>query len=195
MGRPFVLSDWQEWDIVRPLFGWKSLDGKRRFRDAFVAVARKNGKSSLIAAIAAYLFLADREYAAQVYAAATKEEQAKICFDMARKMIELSPELHKEIKVFKRVIVNEKTSSRFAPLGGDSKTLDGFSVHAAIIDEYHAHKTSEVYDVLDDARGARRQPLLATITTAGFNVSSPCKKEWDIVTRILDGTLINENYI
>lgn len=193
-GKPFLLSDWQEWDIVRPIFGWKCLDGTRRFRDAFISVARKNGKSSLIAAMGAYMFLADREFGAQVYAAATKEEQARIVFEMARKMIEFSPELRQQIKSFKKTFVCDKTASRFMPLGRDSKTMDGFSVHCGIIDEYHAHKTSEMYDVLDDGRGARRQSLLLNITTAGFNVSSPCKKEWDLVVKILDGLLENHRY-
>lgn len=193
-GRPFTLSDWQEWDIVRPIFGWKKLDGRRRFRDAFISVARKNGKSSLVAAMSAYMLLADGEFGAQVYSAATKEEQARIVFDMARKMIEFSPELRAEIKSFKKTFVVDKTGSRYMPLGRDSKTMDGFSVHCAVVDEYHAHKTSEMYDVIDDGRGARRQPLLLTITTAGFNVSSPCKKEWDIAFRILNKQLTNESY-
>jgi phage terminase large subunit-like protein len=193
-GRPFILTDWQEWDIVRPLFGWKRKDGLRRYRDAFISVARKNGKSSLVAAIGAYMLLADKEFGAQVYATATKEEQARIVWEMARKMIEFSPELRNEIKSFKRTFVCDKTGSRFMPLGRDSKTMDGFSVHCGIVDEYHAHKTSEMYDVIDDGRGARRQPLLLTITTAGFNVSSPCKKEWDIAVRLLEGHLTNDSY-
>lgn len=193
-GRPFELSDWQEWDIVRPLFGWKRLDGTRRYRDAFMAVARKNGKSALVAAISAYMLMADGEFGAQVYAAATKEAQARIVWDMARKMVEFSPELRPHIKAFKNTFVVDRTGSRYQPLGRDSKTMDGFSVHCGVIDEYHAHKTSEMYDVIDDGRGARRQPLLLTITTAGFNVSSPCKKEWDIGIRILEKQLTNENY-
>ena len=195
-GKPFELADWQEHDIVRPLFGWVHKDTKkRRFRDAFISVARKNGKSSLIAAIGAYCFLADDEYGAQVYATATKEEQARIVWDMARKMLEMSPELRSYIKSFKRTFVCDQLGARFMPLGRDSKTMDGFSVHCGIIDEYHAHKTSEMYDVIDDARGARRQPLLLTITTAGFNVASPCKKEWDMALKIVDGTLVNETYL
>lgn len=194
-GQPFILSDWQEWDIVRPLFGWKCRgSGFRRFRDAFISVARKNGKSALIAAIALYMFMADGEYGAQVYSAATKEEQARIVFDMARKMVEFSPDLEDEIKTFKKSFVNERFDSRFVPLGRDSKTLDGFSPHCGIIDEYHEHKTSAIYDVIDDGRGARRQPLLLTITTAGFNVGSPCKKQWDMSTRILDQALSNETF-
>lgn len=193
-GRQFELSDWQEFDIVRPLFGWKCLDGTRRFRDAFIAVARKNGKSSLVAAIAAYMLMADGEFGAQVYAAATKEEQARIVWDMARRMISYSPELQKHIVAFKRTFAVDRTASRFMPLGRDSKTMDGFSVHCGIIDEYHAHKTSEMYDVIDDGRGARRQPLLLTITTAGFNIASPCRKEWDLAEKILSGTLVNDRY-
>lgn len=194
-GRPFVLSDWQEWDIVRPLFGWKRRDnGYRRFRDAFISVARKNGKSALIAAIAAYMLLADGEYGAQVYSAATKEEQARIVFDMARKMIELSPELRGEITTFKKSVVNDVLGSRFMALGRDSKSLDGLSVHCGVIDEYHAHKASDIYDVLDDGRGARRQPLILTITTAGFNIAGPCKKEWDNCVDMLEGHRANEHY-
>lgn len=194
-GQPFVLEDWQEFDIVRPLFGWKrKADGLRRYRTAYIEVPRRNGKSALIGAIACYCLIADKEYGAQVYCAATREQQARIVWNYAKKMLELSPELRDEVQLFKSAICSKELYSRFLPLGRDSKTQDGFSVHCGIIDEYHAHKTSDMYDVLSSGRGSRRQPLLVVITTAGEGVSGPCKRESDYVKSLLEGTIENDTY-
>lgn len=193
-GQPFALSDWQEWDIIRPLFGWKCLDGSRRFRKAYKEIARGNGKSMLEAGIAAYMFLADREYGAQVYTAATKEEQAQIVWGMARRMLELSPTLRGEFQAFKKSLYNDYLGSTFKPLGRDSKTQDGFRVHCGVIDEYHAHDTESMLEVLASGSVKCRQPLISIITTAGFNVSGPCKKESDYAKRLLEGAVENERY-
>lgn len=194
-GQPFVLADWQEWDIIRPLFGWKCLaDGTRRFRKAYKEIARGNGKSMLEAGIAAYMFLADKEYGAQVYTAATKEEQAQIVWGMARRAMELSPTLRSEFQSFKKSLYNEYLGSTFRPLGRDSKTQDGFRVHCGIIDEYHAHDTEGMLEVLASGSVKCRQPLISIITTAGFNVSGPCKKESDYAKRLLEGAVENERY-
>ncbi len=184
-GKPFILSDWQEYDIVRPLFGWKrKSNGFRRFRSAYVEVARKNGKSQLAAAIALYLMFGDKEAGAQIYAAATKEEQARIVWEMAGKMLQTSP-FESHIEAFKSSYYNPALGSVFKPLGRDSKTQDGFSVHGAIIDEYHAHKTSALLDVLSSGRGARRQPLILVITTAGHENGGPCKAESNRMKKLL----------
>jgi phage terminase large subunit-like protein len=194
-GKRFILADWQEFDIIRPLFGWRRVGTKiRRFRSAYIEVARKNGKSPLAAGISAFCFLADHEFGGFSVAAATKEEQARIVWNYARKMIEASPELRKHIKTFKRSLFCSRLGSSFVPLGGDSKTQDGPSIHSGVIDEYHAHKTPDMYNVVASGRGARRQPLLVAITTAGSGQHSPCHKEHDLAVRIIEGVLANEEY-
>lgn len=189
-GQKWKLSDWQEWDIIRPLFGWKRRDNnKRRFRLSYIEIARKNAKSTLAAGISLYLLLADKESRGQVYAAATKESQASIVWGIARDMLNATPEFKGYIKQFKKSIFVERSGSIFQPLGRDSDTQDGFSVHGAVVDEYHAHKTAEMLNVLKSGRGARRQPLIVIITTAGSNTSSPCKAESDRAKRVLEGQL------
>lgn len=194
-GKRFELVDWQEWDIIRPLYGWRHREtGYRRFRTAYIEIPRRNSKSTMAAGIAAKGLIADAEARGQVYAAATKEEQALIVWETAKDMILTSPELRKFIEPFKRSLFCPRLGSRFKPLGRDSRTQDGLSVHLGVIDEYHAHKTTEMLDVLSSGRGSRRQPLLVIITTAGFGTHSPCKKESDIAKRIINGAVKNEQY-
>lgn len=194
-GQRFELADWQEWDIVRPLYGWRHIDtGYRRFRTAYIEIPRRNSKSTMAAGFASYGFIADQEHRGQIYSAATKEEQAVIVWEMARDMMLASPELRDYITPFKRSLFCQRLGSRFKPLGRDSRTQDGLSVHVGVVDEYHAHKTSEMFDVLSSGRGSRRQPLLIIITTAGFGTHSPCKKESDLVKRIVNDMVQNDQY-
>lgn len=109
-------------------------------------------------------------------------------------MIAQCPDMREHTKSFKSAIVFQPLGSKFLPLGSDSDKQDGFSVHAAIVDEYHAHKTSEMFDVLSSGRGSRRQPLLFVITTAGFGSSTPCRKESDYAKKVLEGIIENEEY-
>jgi phage terminase large subunit-like protein len=194
-GRPFLLTDWQEWDVVRVLLGWKRRsDDSRRFRRALMMIARKNGKSSLLAAIALYMLCADDEAGAQVFCAATKEEQAKIVWRDATKFIKRSAKLRRRLRCLSRSIVYDDLDAEMKFLGKDSDTQDGLDVHCGIIDEYHAHKDSSMLGVLDTGTGARDQPLIAAISTAGFDANSPCKREQDVAERILDGLEENDEY-
>lgn len=193
-GKPFELSDWQELDIIRPLFGWKRLsDGTRRYRKAYIEIARGNGKSMLAAGIGNLLFMADHEHGAQVYSAATKEDQAKIVWGAAKKCMEASPTLREEFQGFKSSLFCPELGSVFRPLGRDSKAHDGFRVHGGIVDEYHAHDTEEILEVLSSGTVKCKQPLIVIITTAGLNTSGPCKKESDFGKRILDGVVTKED--
>jgi phage terminase large subunit-like protein len=194
-GKHFELADWQEWDIIRPLLGWRHKEtGFRRYRTAYIEIPRRNSKSTMAAGLAAYGFLADQEHRGQIFSAATKEEQALIVWEMARDMIMASPELREYIEVFKRSLFCPRLGSKFKPLGRDSHTQDGLSVHMGVIDEYHAHKNSDMLDVLSSGRGSRRQPILIIITTAGFGTHCPCKKESDLVKRIINGMAQNDQY-
>jgi phage terminase large subunit-like protein len=185
-GESFTLEPWQQF-IVYSLFGWKQADGTRRFRFAHVEVARKNGKTTLWAGVGLYLFFADGEPGAEVYCAATKKDQAKILFSEAERMRSASPGLKKRIASFRNNMNIPGTASKFEPLGADEDTLDGLNPHGALVDELHAHKTRGLWDVLETAMGARRQPLMAAITTAGSDRESICWKQHEYGEKILTG--------
>ena len=182
-GRRLVLEPWQRF-VVACLFGWKRADGRRRFRVVYLQMARKNGKTLLLAAIGILLLVADAEPGAEVYCAATKREQAKRLFDDAAAMVRRSPELSRfcEVHGGRR---NSKTDNIFVerlgafmePLSADYNTMDGLNVHAGLVDELHAHRDGGVWDALETGTGARRQPVMAAITTPGAGESGPC---WDL---------------
>jgi len=163
------LLPWQHF-VLGSLFGWVDRkDCNRRYRTAYVQVARKNGKSTLAAAIALYCLAADREAGAEVYTAATCRDQARIVFDAALAMIRRSPAMAKALRLEaqRHRIIHHPSLSKLMPLSSDSRTLEGLDIHCAIVDEIHAHRTREVWDVLMSGTGARKQPLIFGITTAG----------------------------
>jgi hypothetical protein len=180
--------------VVGSLFGWHRSDGLRRFRTAYCAVPRKNGKSTLSAGIALYLLVADGEQGAEVYSAATTRDQARIVFDEAKRMVRSSPALGRRVQVLINNLNVEASASRFMPLSSDASSMDGLNVHGAIIDELHAHKTRHVVDVLETATGARRQPLLFEITTAGYDRHSICFEHHDYAIKLLEGTLQDDSW-
>jgi phage terminase large subunit-like protein len=192
-GQAFVLEPWQQF-IVWVIFGWKRTDGLRRFRTTYVEVARKNGKSTLLAGIGLYLFFADGEPGAEVYCAATKKDQARIVFAEAVRMRDKSPALVKRIAKFRDNLNVIATSSKFEPLGSDEDTLDGLNIHAALVDELHAHKTRLLWDVLDTATSARRQPLMFAITTAGFDKQTICGKQHEYAEKVLEGIVEDDTF-
>ena len=190
-GAPVVLEPWQQFALWS-IFGWKREDGTRRFRTSYLEVARKNGKSTLAAGVGLYLVTADGEPGAEVYTAATKVEQARIIHLESIRMVRQSPLLSAELRVLKNNIHSELTFSKYEPVGSNSETLDGLNVHAALIDELHAHPDGELYHVLETGTGSRDQPLMFVITTAGHNSNSFCKEQHDYTERILDGTLADD---
>jgi len=190
---PFVLSPYQAFSIYN-VFGWKSTEtGLRRIRKVYEKEARKNGKSAKIAGIGLLCQGFDKEEGAEVYVAATKELQAKILWEQATQFVFKSLPLRylgfantqREVR-FKYCKDRTAVTSYFRFLGADSKTLDGLNPSVGIIDEYHAHKDDSVLEVIESAMGAREQPLVWIITTAGFNVASPCKLYEDTCKEILD---------
>ncbi len=166
-GQLILLEDWQQ-RILGIVFGWKRADGTRRFRIAYIEIARKNSKSTMGAGVGLYLTAADDEPGAEVYSSATKKDQAKIVHDSAVAMVQASPELKREVRTFRNNLHVPQLGSKFEPLGADSSTMDGLSPHGNIIDELHAHRNRDLWDVMDTAMGARRQPLTWAITTAGL---------------------------
>jgi len=187
-GQAFVLEPWQQF-IIGCLFGWKRADGSRRFQTAFCELPRKQGKSTMAAGVGLLLFVADNEPGAEVYTASTKRDQSRIVHGEAIRMVKKSPALARRVRTFKDNLSIEQTASKYEPLGADADTMDGLNVHGAIIDELHAHRTREVVDVLETATGARRQPLLFEITTAGFDQESICREHHDYSVQILEGVI------
>jgi len=188
-GTKIVLERWQK-QLLVTLFGWKRADGTRRYRIAYIEIARKNAKSTLAAAIGLYLTLGDQEPGAEVYASATKKDQAKIVHGAAEAMVKQSPELKQYLRTFRHNISCEKLGSKFEPLGADSDTLDGLNPSGNIVDETHAHKDRGLWDVLQTAQGARRQPMTLAITTAG--VYDPTSIGWelhDAAVKVLEGVV------
>lgn len=171
-GHLLALQPWQQF-LIFNLFAWKRADGSRRFRKAYIEVARKNGKSTLAAGIGLCGLFVDKEPRAEIYSAATTKDQAKIVFEEAKEMVK-SCSLKNRINIFRNSLSYDATGSYFKPLSSDYDTLDGLNPHISIIDEYHAHPTSGVLDVLDSASGSRFNPLMFIITTAGFYRNYPC---------------------
>ncbi len=191
-GQCIDLEPWQMF-ILWCVFGWKRKDGTRRFKVAYNEVARKNGKSTFAAGIGLYGLVADGEEGAEVYSAATKMDQAKIIHQEAIRMVRRSVSLKKRCGVHVNNIHIDSTSSKFEPLGADAKTLDGLNPHMATIDELHAHPDSAVWDVIRSAIGARTQPLMFAITTAGFNTQCFCKQQRDYAANVLNGTVDDDS--
>lgn len=190
------LEDWQIFEVVQ-LFGWKHREtGLRRFRRAYEEVARKNAKSTKAAAILLYMLVADGEPGAHVYSAATTGDQAREVFDVARNMALRLPEFQRRfgVDVGKHDIVVADTASSCRPLNAEGSTLDGLNIHCAVVDELHAHKTRAVYDVLDSATGARSQPLILMITTAGSDRSGICYEQRDYTIKVLDRVIEDESW-
>jgi len=188
-GEKIRLEDWQIF-ILTTVFGWVDESGNRRFRRAYTEVPRGNGKSALSSPIGLYMLGFDGEAGAEVYSAATTRDQARIVFRdaqaMARKMPEKSRKRH-GIEITAQAITQMKTASSFKALSADGHTLDGLNIHLAIVDELHAHKQRDVYDVLETGIGKRPQSLLWMITTAGTNKHGICYEVRDYALKVLNG--------
>ena len=164
---PFILELWQK-AIIAATFGIVDFEtGKRKYREMLLVVARKNGKSTLAAAIGLYMLMKSGEYGAEIYSAATKRDQAAIIWDAAVKMIKKSPALYKRNRCLVNKIVYDRLNGVFKPLSSESNTLDGLNVYVSLIDELHAIQDKNLYDVIIDGMIARDEPLSVITTTAG----------------------------
>lgn len=184
--RRITLEPWQLF-FHACVYGWKrKKDGLRRFRRAALFVPRKNGKSIVAAGNGLYMFAADNEPGAEVYCGATTEKQAWEVFKPALQMTHQLPNLRRHFGVMvaaKKMM--RQDGSVFEPIIGNPG--DGSSPHLAIVDEYHEHDTAELFDTMDTGMGAREQPLMLVISTAGFDPTGPCKQFWDECVKMLAG--------
>lgn len=193
-GRPLILEEWQR-RIIRIIFGWVRADGSRRFRTAYIEVARKNGKSLLISGVGLYLLVGDQEPGAEVYSFATKEDQARLLWTEAGKTVKKSERLAKHVKVLANSITFDAAGAFFNPLGSDSDTQDGLNPHAGLADELHAHKTRGMWDVIQSGMGARREPIMIAITTAGvYRPESIGWEKHDYAQSVLNGVIDDDAF-
>lgn len=182
--------------FIQTLFGWLEKDtGYRRFRETLLLVARKNGKTTLLAAIALYLLVADYEGAAEIYSVATKKDQAKKTLTEAVNMVKQSPELRAIIKKRRNDIYFPATASIFEALASDSNTLDGLNSHAVIIDELHAIRDRNLYEVMKQSTSSRRQPIVIMITTSGTVRESVFDNIYELACNIADGKITEDTFL
>lgn len=167
-GKPVELEPWQLF-LICQIYGWYRSDGRRVVRTAYVEVPRKNGKSTLCSVLALYHIFADGELGAEVYAAAVTRDQARIVFGDAQAMVRGAPDISKHLGVHRSSIFHTASNSKFEPLSADAGSLEGRNPSFCVVDELHVHKTADVWDVLNVAAGARAQPIIFGITTAGTN--------------------------
>lgn len=188
-GERFTLLDWQEWELIRPLFGWKRSNHTRRFRRAYVEVPKKNGKSTISAGIALFLLKADGEMGAEVYSAAADRDQASIVYHEAASMVHSSPALNNCLLVTdsRKTISDPKTRSWYKALSAEVKTKEGLNIHGLIFDELHAQPNRLLWDALKYGGASRRQPLFISITTAGTDRLSICYEQHKYAKGVLKG--------
>ena len=191
-GQLIKLEPWQTF-ILASIFGWvHKVTGKRRFRVADVIVPRKNAKSTLAAVIGNYMLAVDGEYGAEVYSGATSQDQAMEVFRPALLMARATPRFCQAYGVAANAsnLSIVENNSKFEPVIG--KPGDGASPSCAIVDEYHEHKTAELFDTMQTGMGARSQPLILVITTAGADISGPCYLHQVELQKILEGVIEND---
>lgn len=195
-GEPFDLEPWQQ-AIVANLFGWKRPDGTRRYRECFLFVPRKNGKTPLASAIILYTLFCDPEPGMEIYSAAADRDQASLVFAHAKGMVLQEAELSSRCKVYEvaRSIVREETQSSYKVISAEANTKHGYNSHLVVIDELHAQPNRELVDVLTTSTGARRQPLILYTTTSDFERPSICNEKRDYATKVRDGIIDDEAFL
>ena len=194
MGKPIELELFQK-AFISALFGFVDEQGARRFKETFFLVARKNGKSTLLSGIMLYMMIADGEGGAQIVSAATKREQSSIVFNEALNMVSQSPDLRSHVKKRKTDLYFPLTFSTMTALSSDSNTLDGLNLHLAVIDELHAIRDRNLYEVLKQGMSARRSPMMVMITTAGTVRENIYDDMYDYSCKVVDGTIQDERFL
>lgn len=191
-GKPVILELWEKAHLAA-VFGFIDIEGNRKYRESVLIVGKKNGKSLLSSGVGLYLAFADNEAGPEVYALATKRDQAKIIWSESKRMIRKSPALRKRIKTLVSEIVADFNDGVFKPLASDSDTLDGLNVHGALMDEIHQWKNGKaLYDIIADGVTAREQPLIYITSTAGTVREDIYDMKYEEAVRVLNG-LNDEN--
>lgn len=192
-----TLEPWQIF-ICTTIFGWRRRVNPRirRFNTAYIEVARKNAKSVLAAGIGLYCLCCEGEIGPQVKCAATTGSQARIIFDVQRKMVEATKELREafDLEALANSIVCHQVAGSIQPINAKASTQDGLNPSCTIIDELHAHRDRSLFDVLKSARGARANPLSLYVTTAGYDMLGVCYEQRTMLVHILEQVFEGEHY-
>lgn len=196
-GQSFILADWQKDDIIKPVFGLKNkITGKRKIRRIYIEIPKKNGKTTLGAALALYMISADGEPGAEAYGAAADKFQASIMFKTAKTMIELSPALEKRFTSYTNSITYDNGRGRcfYQVLSREGKTKHGFNAHSVLFDELHTQPDTNLYDTLKGAGAARSQPLFWMFTTSGDKQESICWEMHEYTKKVNSGIIEDESF-
>lgn len=197
-GQPFHLEPWEA-SIVANLFGWKRKDGRRRYRECLIFVARKNGKTALAAGLVNAMLFCDNEPGAEIYGAASEHGQACMVFDHVRGQIMQDADLSARCKIFNgqaKAVTSLDGLSSYRVLSADATTKHGQNVHFAVIDELHCLPNRDLVDTIRTGTGSRRQPLIVYITTADFDrEGSICNEIHDYADKVRDGVIEDPEFL
>lgn len=186
-GQPVKLELWEK-AILAATFGFVDIDGNRQYREVLLIVGKKNGKSLLASIVGNYMLTADGEAGPEVYAVATKRDQAKIIWGEAKRMIKKSPVLLKRVRTLVAELVCDSNDGIFKPLASDGDTLDGLNVHCALMDEIHQWKNGRaLFDIIADGVSAREQPLIFITSTAGTIREDLYDEKYEYAEQIING--------
>ncbi|MBN2796223.1 MAG: terminase large subunit [Clostridia bacterium] len=193
-GKRIELELWEK-ALLAAVFGFIDIEGNRKYREALLIIGKKNGKSLLASAVGLYLQIADQEPGAEIYAVATKKDQAKIIWEEAKRMVRKSPALKKRIRALVSSLISDFNDGTFKPLASDSDTLDGLNVHGALMDEIHQWKNGRaLYNIIADGVTAREQPLVFITSTAGTIREDLYDEKYDEAERVINGYFDPEGY-
>jgi len=194
-GKPLKLALFQK-AYISALFGFVDKEtGHRRYTESFFFVGRKNGKTTMLSAIALYMMIADGESGAEVYSVASKKDQANILFDQSHEMIMQSPDLNRNIRKRKADLYFPHNFSKMQSLGKNSNSLDGLNAHLVVIDELHSIQDRNLYEVMKQSQSARTQPLLIMITTAGTHRGTIFDDLYEYACNVVDGNFKDDNFL
>jgi len=184
-----VLLPWQHF-VIGSLYGWVDKQTKlRRYKSGLIRVGRKNGKSTMVSGLSLFGCSKDGEHGARVYQLANSMKQARVVFDECQAMVKSSPDLKKHFRVLRDAIYFDATQSKIEPQASDSEKLDGLNCHLGIFDEIHEYKTYKLINVIKNSTGARRQPLIIYITTAGYQLDGPLMDFDERAADVLEGVI------
>ena len=194
LGQPLKLELFQK-AIIEVAFGFVDGDGNRRFQEVLVIMGRKNGKSSLLAALELYMLIADMEGAPQVYNVANSEDQAKLAYNAAIRILRQSKRLQRYAHKRAEDVYCARNLGYIKPLTSQTRNLDGLDVHFAVIDELSAIVNRDLYDLVKQGMSAREQPMLFIITTNGFVRNGIFDDRYDYAARWLDGKVSDDRFL
>jgi phage terminase large subunit-like protein len=190
-GSSTILLEPSQVFILSTIFGWRKADDRRRFTTVYIEMARKGAKSTLTAGVSLYCLTCEGEAGSQIVIGATTGEQAGKVFNPAKRMVGSTPALRSafELEAFTRSITCGMNGGFIQPINAKGKTQDGWNLHVGILDELHAHRDRSLFDVIKSAFGARKNPLLWIITTAGFDTNGVCYEQRSVATKMLSGAV------